>query len=186
MAEWVRPKPDGKGASLANRGTQDRGKNPYWKLAHPDVVEDTIEWIASLVAGRMPKSRIKNCIRAAVFPESKKEDPKLPPSIVEALISEARVFLNTRSSEDMAIQFQRSIAFYEEMISDEDVQPKDRLKAQERLDSLFGFDAKFNKSGDTPERKAEAVMAALASMDEDDIDEPSEEDNGSSGNQDET
>ena len=97
-----------------------------------DELEERVEHAAFLMARRLPKSQIKRNLMDAYNLTSARQ--------VERYMAGARKLARAASRVKPDEALRQAINFYNSVISDPDANIFEKLKAQERLDKLYGHD----------------------------------------------
>ena len=134
--------------------------NANQDLSDADLREELIDFVVDMMAQRFLKGQMKRALRKICGAK------KISQSVYETLFREARELLNERYKRTRTERLQESYDFYEKIIRDDTVEEKVRIKAQERLDSLGGFDARFKQhDNEDPEDIAAKIRAATLEAD---------------------
>ena len=122
--------------------------------------DELIDLACECLARRWAKSRIKNAIRAQAAKLKLIEgEDDVSSQILEQLVARARDTLMNRITQVKSEAFGRSIAFYESMIASTASTPRDKIRAQERLDKLLALEPQFQTPGGDD---MDALRASLA------------------------
>lgn len=84
--------------------------------------------------------------------------------IVHAILKAAREDLLKRLDLDRSYEKALAVSFYESIIRDPTSTLPERTRAQERIDSVLGLDAKFDQGKDGADQLAQKIRAALGLM----------------------
>jgi hypothetical protein len=140
--EWRDPKPPSE-----RRPSTKRGEVPV-------DVDALAEVAIGAIGMRKHKCDVKRDIARAAGRE-------LMPKDYERVIARAREILVSRVRAGHEDTKSDAVAFYEAIIRSPAVEPRDKVRAQERLDWIFGNDAKFTGRGPREANLAEVLAEVL-------------------------
>jgi len=122
--------------------------------------DELIDLVCDMLARRWAKSKIKKAVRShAVKLDLIQDEEDVSAQILEQLVARARDTLTNRITQVKSEAFGRSIAFYESMIASTVSTPRDKIRAQERLDKLLALEPQFQAPGGDD---LDALRASLA------------------------
>jgi len=126
----------------------------------PIIMDELIEFVAERIAYRAKKHQIKRELEEIV-------GRKIAMTTYEQLRRKAEVLIKERGNVSRQNQYERAIAFYEEIIADDTAKHSTRLKAQDSLSELLGLGARFttHAAGDTAEEVAKDIRDTVQAID---------------------
>ena len=106
----------------------------------PTVEElaERIEFCRSMLLRRVPKNTIKRALRA-------KFGGEISANTIEGYLGRAREALLADVGRGRHNHRANALGFYESIVADPKVAPRDKIKAQERIDKLLGLEDKTNQ-----------------------------------------
>lgn len=140
------------------RALLDLEKQPdYTKGTSKIPWDDLVEMVIQMQACYYPEWKIRKEVTRVMGKQTTK-------SFLIKCISGARARMKAREFEAGKNGKMDAIEFYQMVIGSKDAKFRDRIKAQERLDSLLGHDAKFGDQGEHVEDKAAKIRETLKQM----------------------
>ena len=135
------------------------------KKEHRFSFEPVIEFVARGIAFRVRKFALKRQVSCILYGE-KPNEPGVPVKVMdqhayETLRRKARELMQERASVNFEEAKQDSVNFYEEIIVDEKIHAKTRIRAQENLDKIHNV---TESEGVGVDQVAAAAIAALAAV----------------------
>lgn len=140
-----------RGTSRASFRPKKEGDAPY------KITLEIVELVAECLMHRWSEAQIKKLLQT-------RAGRRLCVSQLQKTISAAKKRLRERLELDIRDQKALSMAFYESILANEEVDTKERLRAQERIDSLLGLDAKYTAIND-PVENAQRARELLSQID---------------------
>lgn len=125
------------------------------QAAYDQLAQETVDLVAHMLAYRWPKGRIfKTCYEILKTDNFR---------VVTGIVSKAKAQLRELANKPRVDARAEALAFYEHLIADDDVDPRTKIVAQERLDKLLGLESKHDGAADA-EDTAAAVRKALTAL----------------------